>query len=149
MRECHTSVQWLLPHIAVYLSTAVMYCVNRPFWPSKFIFCTFLSSWLHRPSLSSWNMAISFPPKDLCIYCSFLLGSRFFAFLMPDFLNLTHLSSNLSSSERPSLASPYRNDLPQVFAILAFMTLHIPTLFLRCFFFLLFFLRFLQYFPAG
>ena len=81
-------------------------------------------------SLIPWTIAVSSSPKDLCVCCFFLLEilSLLFSCLIP---YSTHLNSNLSSSKKPFLASPYRNATHQVFAIIG--TFHLTAAFLSSF----------------
>lgn len=118
-------------------------------WPVVcYINQTFLTLQVHFVWFSLWLITLVFsefleygnffPTSELQYVLFFPLGEFF-----PCPIHYpTHLSLNPSSLERPFLASPYRNDLPHVFAIIVFVTLHLTTLFLSSF-------EVLWCFPAG
>ena len=128
---------WLRLFLAAHLSTACSVLgepASRALQVCSVRFSTgFLRVLGYRVSSSSlipWTIAVSSSPKDLCVCCFFLLEilSLLFSCLIP---YSTHLNSNLSSSKKPFLASPYRNATHQVFAIIG--TFHLTAAFLSSF----------------
>ena len=128
---------WLRLFLAAHLSTACSVLgepASRTLQVCSVRFSTgFLRVLGYRVSSSSlipWTIAVSSSPKDLCVCCFFLLEilSLLFSCLIP---YSTHLNSNLSSSKKPFLASPYRNATHQVFAIIG--TFHLTAAFLSSF----------------
>lgn len=80
-----------------------------------------------------------FPTQDVSTFCFFLWEALSLPFSC---LIIQHTLVQISSSERPFLANPYRNGLPQACTIISLMTLCISTLPLSSF-------EVLQRFPAG
>ena len=99
-------------------------------YSSLFLISESLGIAVSSSSLIPWAIAVSSSPKNLCECCFFLLEilSLLFSCLIP---YSTHLNSNLSSSKKPFLASPYRNAIHQVFAITG--TFHLTFAFLSSF----------------
>ena len=119
----YASLLWLRLFLAAQPAARWM---NQPRWLSKSVLCASLL--VFSESLGYSNLS----SKDPCTCCFFLLEilSLLFSFLI---LYPTYLNSNLFSSKKPFLASPYRNAIHQVFAIIAFVTFHLTPAFLSSF----------------